>query len=135
MTDDLGEAAAVSPDLRAVAESFSEIGAQLAADDTGPTLQAVVDTAVDRVHGAKWASITSLHRNTFSTLVSTAETARLADAIQYAVGSGPCLDAIVDDAIYRPVTSAATRGGRSTGGGSPPSSAFEAWCPTASPSR
>ncbi|MGW5241767.1 ANTAR domain-containing protein [Monashia sp. NPDC004114] len=102
MTNNPGGAGPMTGDLRALAESFADIGAQVGARDAGPTLQAVVDTAVERVSGTRWASITSLHKNTFSTVVSTGETARLADAIQYAVGSGPCVDAIVDDAIYRP---------------------------------
>ena len=48
------------------------------------------------------ASITTLRHNRFVTVAATDDRARRADAIQYELGSGPCLDAIVAETMYRP---------------------------------
>lgn len=88
--------------LRDVAEAFATLGAELGSTGADDTLDALARAAVERVPGAKWASITSYEHDRFHTVAATDEIARRADAIQYAVGSGPCIDAIVDDTLYRP---------------------------------
>ena len=96
------ERPAADDGLREVAESFAQLGSELESMSPTETLDAVACAAVDRVPGAKWASITSYARGSFSTVASSHEMARRADEIQYAVGSGPCLDAIVEDTLYCP---------------------------------
>ena len=44
----------------------------------------------------RWSAIGSSRR------AATDDVARRADAIQYALGSGPCIDAIVDQTVYNP---------------------------------
>ncbi|KRF48728.1 hypothetical protein ASH01_03370 [Terrabacter sp. Soil811] len=88
--------------LRNVAETFAKLGVDLGSMSPDDTLDALAQAAVERVPGARWASITSYEHDRFRTVAATDDIARQADAIQYAVGSGPCLDAIVDDTLYRP---------------------------------
>jgi len=88
--------------LREVAETFAELGAELGSMGPVDTLDALARAAVERVPGARWASVTSYEHDRFRTVAATDTIARRADSIQYAVGSGPCIDAIVDDTLYRP---------------------------------
>lgn len=90
--------------LLQVAQAFSDLGAQMeeAAADPGTLVEAVAEVAINRVPGADWASITEYRKEHFSTIAATHEQARRADAIQYDLGSGPCLDAIIDHTIYCP---------------------------------
>jgi hypothetical protein len=88
--------------LRDVAETFATLGSALGSMGPDDTLDALARAAVERVPGARWASVTSYEHDRFRTVAATDDIARRADAIQYAVGSGPCLDAIVDDTLYRP---------------------------------
>lgn len=98
-----------SATLLDVAVMFAELGAQLASvttrdvpkTETG-AFDAVAQTAVRRVHGAQAASITTYRHGKFTTVTSTDEHALQADLIQYAVGSGPCVDAILEQTIYQP---------------------------------
>lgn len=90
-------------DVREIAETFVKLGAELGGMGPADTLDAVARIAVERVPGARWASVTSYERGRFRTVAATDEIVRRADAIQYAVGSGPCIDAIVDDTLYRPL--------------------------------
>src|SRR6476620_9514942 len=88
--------------LRNVEETFAKLGVDLGSMSPDDTLDALARAAVERVPGARWASVTSYEHDRFRTVAATDDIARRADAIQYAVGSGPCLDAIVDDTLYRP---------------------------------
>lgn len=88
--------------VREIAETFAKLGSELGSMGPTDTLDAVARIAVERVPGAKWASISSYVHGRFRTVAATDDVARRADAIQYAVGSGPCIDAIIDDALYRP---------------------------------
>lgn len=64
----------------------------------------MIDTLVARtgevVPAARWASLTVVRSGAVKTLTSSHPTARLVDSIQYELGSGPCLDAILDDHVY-----------------------------------
>jgi hypothetical protein len=88
--------------LRAVAVMFTELGERLAAAKTARVFDALVETAVHRIPGADAASITTLRRGKFTTIGATHDRARSADALQYDLGSGPCVDAILDEALYNP---------------------------------
>ena len=89
-------------DLGRVAEQFREIGDHLRKMTHRDPLEAVARMAVELIDRAEWASITRFADGEFETVALTDEKACEADAIQYAVGSGPCLDAIAGDAVYRP---------------------------------
>ncbi|HET7801999.1 MAG TPA: ANTAR domain-containing protein [Humibacillus xanthopallidus] len=89
-------------DLGRVAERFRDIGDHLRKMTHRDPLEAVARMAVELIDRAEWASITRLADGEFTTVALTDDKACEADAIQYSVGSGPCLDAIIDDAVYRP---------------------------------
>jgi hypothetical protein len=65
---------------------------------------------VERVPGTRWASVSLLRTGRFTTPAATDEAAARADTLQYEIGSGPCVDAALDDSVY--VTGDVTSGGR-----------------------
>jgi hypothetical protein len=70
-------------------------------DDADRTpLGSLVDVAVETVPGARWASVSLLRDGHFATIASTAPQAVRADVLQYAIGSGPCVDAALQDALF-----------------------------------
>ena len=75
---------------------------QLSSSPHSNPYEAVLKLAVERVPAARAASMTTVEHDRFVTAAATDDIARRADAIQYALGSGPCIDAIVDQAIYQP---------------------------------
>ncbi|MDF3046436.1 MAG: hypothetical protein K0R30_2664 [Ornithinibacter sp.] len=75
--------------------------ADRATDQGGrPPVEELVHTAADQVPGARWASVTVLHGGRFTTEAASHEEALRADALQYELGSGPCVDAVLDDHAY-----------------------------------
>jgi hypothetical protein len=88
--------------LRRVADDYERLGQQLLHAPEANPFDAVTRLALDRVPHAATASITTLERDRFVTSAATDDVARRADAIQYALGSGPCIDAIVDQTVYNP---------------------------------
>ena len=88
--------------LDAVTTLFAELGEELRSTEGKSAFAAVTRTAVRRVEGAAAASITTLRSGRFQTVGATDERAAKADAIQYELGSGPCLDALLEDNLYRP---------------------------------
>ncbi len=68
--------------------------------EPGAALEVLVDTAAEHIPGARWASITTLRQGRFSTRAASHEVARRVDAIQYEVGSGPCVDAALEDHVF-----------------------------------
>jgi hypothetical protein len=89
-------------DLVAVAEAFAELGARVAGEDAGAPFVAITAVACHQINAAAGASITTLRRNKFVTVAATDDRTRRADAIQYELGSGPCVDAILAETMYRP---------------------------------
>ena len=88
--------------LDAVTTLFAELGEELRSTEGKSAFAAVTRTAVRRVEGATAGSITTLRSGRFETVGATDERAARADAIQYELGSGPCLDALLEDNLYRP---------------------------------
>jgi GAF domain-containing protein len=61
-----------------------------------PTLQSVVEHAVDVVPACDWASVTlRRRRNRTETVAASSDVARQADQLQYDLGEGPCLEVAV----------------------------------------
>jgi len=90
------------PALRSVAEAFAELGAKIDSAGSSTVLRAVTDVTLERLSGAASVSITEVKSGHFWTATATDDLARRADAIQYELGSGPCVDAILEDTLYWP---------------------------------
>ena len=88
-----GDLVAIAEALRAVAERAGETGAR-------PPLDELVHATLEQVPGARSVSVTVLRGGRFRTAATTDDLALAADALQYEIGSGPCVDAILDDAVY-----------------------------------
>ncbi|HEX4251252.1 MAG TPA: GAF and ANTAR domain-containing protein [Pseudonocardia sp.] len=88
--------------LRAVLDMFAELDKYVTSAGQRNTFDAITRVAVERVPGARAASITTLRHGKFSTVSATDDLARRGDALQYELGSGPCVDAILDRTLYRP---------------------------------
>jgi hypothetical protein len=90
--DQVGRAdAAGSHDLLELADALRALADRVGEDDGRPALEEFVRVAADRVSGATGASLTVLRAHHFGTEASSDPTARCADALQYATGSGPAL--------------------------------------------
>jgi hypothetical protein len=85
------------------ADLFADIGRRLNAEhDDKTVLDAVTTIAVEAVPGADYAGVTVGRKgDTFATVAATAELVNVVDQIQYDLGSGPCVDAIVEDTTFR----------------------------------
>jgi len=87
-------------DLGQVAEAMRSLSTEVEPGRRDSPLQRLVSVAVERVPGTRWASISHLRAGRFTTPASTDEAATRADTLQYEVGSGPCVDAALDDSVY-----------------------------------
>src|SRR6476646_547544 len=90
------------PALAAVSELFEELHGELQSSPSSTACDAVTTTAARRVTGAVSASITTLADGHFRTISASDDAAVRADAIQYDIGSGPCVDTIRSDSCHRP---------------------------------
>ena len=79
------------------AELFAEIGRQLGDDPAD--LSALTRVAARRVPGAQDAGITRSLGNRFVTIGATSDAVSTVDRLQYELGTGPCVDAVVEDAV------------------------------------
>jgi hypothetical protein len=102
-------------DLREVAGVMRSLGDDITRKDPQSPLQRLVSVAADRVPGTRWASVSLLRSGRFTTPAATDEAAVRADHLQYEIGSGPCVDAALDDSVY--VTGDVTSGTRWTAWG------------------
>jgi ANTAR domain/GAF domain len=87
-------------DLQEVAEAMRALSVRASLDDGRSPLQRLVQISVEQVPGARWASVTMLRNGAFTTPASTDDAATRADLLQYEIGSGPCVDAVLDDSLY-----------------------------------
>jgi hypothetical protein len=88
--------------LRRVAEDYQRLAEELSRSESTNPFGAVIRLAIARVPKANAASITTIRHGRFVTAAATDDVARHADQMQYEIGAGPCVDAIVDQAIYQP---------------------------------
>lgn len=85
-----------------MAASFAELARELARHTSeDDTWTAIVQAALKAVPGAEHAGITILRGGRFSTVAPSSELPRRVDAIQYELTSGPCVDAILQQCIFR----------------------------------
>lgn len=91
----------VDQSLHGLAVMYAEIGQELVAQETETgAFAAIAAAAVKRVPGAEWASITRGRNGTFRTLAATDPRAEALDRIQYDLGAGPCVDAILEHTSF-----------------------------------
>lgn len=87
--------------LRQLAEAFTSLEPHLtgsgAAEDI---LRAITSNGVRVVPSAEHAAITRGRPGKFQTVAQTSDVPLRVDAIQYELGYGPCVDAIVDNTTY-----------------------------------
>ena len=78
------------------ASFFAQVSAELMQiGEERPTLQSVVERAVEVVPACEWASVTlRRRRHTTETVAASADLARQADQLQYDLEEGPCLEAV-----------------------------------------
>jgi len=88
--------------MKSLADTFDRIGVLVQGARLAPVLEAIPAAAVESVGDAQFASVTLLQRGSFKSVAPTDERARKADELQYELGSGPCVDAILEDATYCP---------------------------------
>jgi hypothetical protein len=100
--DELSESVRGYSPLWQVAAIFTDLGRQLTAPDAGSVFDAVASVAARRISGASAASVTVLREGLFRTVAASNERARQADQLQYQIGSGPCVDAILERTLYDP---------------------------------
>jgi ANTAR domain/GAF domain len=85
-----------------LAKLFAQIGVHLSGQaSTADAFGAVSRTAVTMVPGAQWAGITRGRDGRFETVGATHPVVNEIDDIQYALGSGPCVDAVVQHTVFR----------------------------------
>jgi hypothetical protein len=87
-------------ELVEIADAVARLGERLRNATADTLVEAVIEYAVQVLPGARWASITTLRHGTFRTLAATGEQARAADALQYELGSGPCVDSVLEDSVH-----------------------------------
>ena len=87
-------------DLRDLAVAMRSLSDVTTAEGPQSPLQRLVSVAVERVPGTRWASVSLLRGGRFTTPAATDDVADRADALQYEIGSGPCVDAALDDSVY-----------------------------------
>jgi ANTAR domain-containing protein len=82
-------------------QEFAALAADLHGDgDNAAALHRAVELSAKYVEGCNSASITVVDAGRGSTIAATDDVARLADALQYELGEGPCLQAAWDDGNY-----------------------------------
>jgi GAF domain-containing protein len=85
-----------------LARDFAELGRTLARQpDEDATWHAVVEAAREAIPGVEDADITIVLGNSFRSLAPTSELPNQVDKIQYELRSGPCVDAVLKDTVFR----------------------------------
>jgi GAF domain-containing protein len=81
---------------------FAELGRDLLSErGLDGTLGLITSRSMTLVPGAQYAAVSRGRRGRFETVAQTGELPVLVDQIQYELGSGPCVDAALEQCIYR----------------------------------
>jgi hypothetical protein len=86
--------------LRQVAESLAELTRELRDEPPEAALGRLLERASGDIVGARWSSVTVLRRGRPTTIAANDDKAIAIDEAQYAHGSGPCVDAVLEDAVF-----------------------------------
>lgn len=89
-----------SEDLRQLADSLASVARRVDAAP-GPPLDRLAEATLDAIPGAESVSLTVLEAGGFRSEAATDELARRADALQYELGLGPCVDAALESTSNR----------------------------------
>lgn len=85
-----------------LAQSFADLSRRLGQlSDEKAVFEAIVGQALTAVSGAQAAGITVKRGDQFRTVAPSEDLVEQVDKIQYELRSGPCVDAIQDNTIYR----------------------------------
>ena len=95
------DAPATAEDLLTLYLSFGKALSEEASHGTSAAAAAITRLSVKTVPGVEQASISEGRAGRFRTLTSTGPMATAGDQIQYHLRSGPCVDALTDDVVYR----------------------------------
>ena len=87
-------------DLHRTADSMAQLTRETLHGDTRVGLGLLVDVAVRTVPSADWVSVTTLDHGIFRTVASNAPRAVELDRLQYELGTGPCVDAVLHDGSF-----------------------------------
>lgn len=86
---------AAPPHFGELAETFAKVARLLRSEQSvQATLDKIVELAVRTIDGCDHAGVTFVESGKMRTPAASDDVPRLVDAIQYAAGEGPCLDAI-----------------------------------------
>src|SRR6478735_9577138 len=88
-----------SDELRQLADTLSAVTKRVDARG-GEPLDRLAEGTLEAISSAEAVSVTVLQRGTFETRAATHDFAERADALQYALGRGPCVDAVLDNTAY-----------------------------------
>jgi len=87
--------------LRQLAETFSSLEPHLTGSGADrDVLEAITSNGIQVVQGAEHSAITRGRPGNFQTVAQTSDVPLKVDSIQYGLGYGPCVDAIVDNTTY-----------------------------------
>jgi hypothetical protein len=86
--------------LRAMADSLGRLTDAVREREPEEGLKELVARGGEELVGATWGSVTVLRRGVFRTLAASDPVAEEIDLLQYDLGTGPCVDAVLDDAVY-----------------------------------
>ncbi len=93
--DEFSHIAVGSVELEGVATILTQLAKRLTGVPDEELPQAVVDVALEMIPAARWSSLTMLRHGRFTSLCASDHLARRIDAVQYQIGSGPCVDSIL----------------------------------------
>lgn len=86
----------------ALATRYADIARELSSQpDADSVFRALTAAAVREVPGAEYAGITQGKPGKFVTMAPTDDVVNVVDEVQYDLGSGPCVDAIVAGGVFR----------------------------------
>lgn len=85
-----------------LAQTFAHMSRQLSSvESENAAFEAIAREALRTVHGAEAVGITIMRGDHFRTVAPTADLVEKVDAIQYELRSGPCVDAILQETVFR----------------------------------
>lgn len=87
-------------DLLDLADALRALADRVRDDDGRPAMQELVRIAVDRVPGARWASLTLQRGHHFGTEACSDATAERADLLRHESGCGPAVEAGADERVF-----------------------------------